>query len=242
MIGKGIEGRARRLSLVEAGAGMPRAATTRFRGFFAASSDELVVRATERSGVLDVAGESADVPRRLVVDRDGVRLENFRAKPWQTVVVRDDGFIGLGGGISLVERDGDLWIKNRAARDLLAVIVKPPGKPARFFDRVADGAAVMASKGRALPPSVGHLAPGGPPFAPLDAASFAATVDGAARGLGDAWKALEAVANHQTDWWPADVPVLVAQLDGGEGKMVDSGLDVEMDRVLLRVIGWGGVL
>jgi hypothetical protein len=35
--------------------------------------------------------------------------------------------------------------------------------------------------------------------------------------------------------------VLIAQLDGGEGKLTDSGLDVEIDRVLLRVVGFGGV-
>jgi len=221
---------------------MPRAMATRFRGFFASSSDELVVRSTEREGVLDVAGESADVPRELVVDRDGLRLEKFRAKPWQTVVVREDGFISLGGGISLVERNGEVWIKNRTARDLLGAIVKAPGQIPMFFERVPDGGSVAASKGKPLSASIGRLTPSGPTWAPLEAMSFAETADRAARGLGDAWQALEAVANHQTDWWPRDVPVLIAQLDGGEGKTVDSGLNVDMDRVLVRVVGFGGVL
>jgi hypothetical protein len=44
------------------------------------------------------------------------------------------------------------------------------------------------------------------------------------------------------DWWPEDVPVLIAELDGGESKLRDSGLRVEQDRVLLRVVGYGGVL
>ena len=43
------------------------------------------------------------------------------------------------------------------------------------------------------------------------------------------------------DWWPDDVPVLLAQLQGGEGKVTDSGLRLDLDRVLVRVIGWGGV-
>ena len=46
----------------------------------------------------------------------------------------------------------------------------------------------------------------------------------------------------ETEWWPADVPVLLAALDGGEGKLTDSGLGVDYDRVLLRVVGTGGSL
>ena len=34
---------------------------------------------------------------------------------------------------------------------------------------------------------------------------------------------------------------LEAQLDGGEGKTSDSGLSVDVDRALVRVVGWGGV-
>jgi hypothetical protein len=35
--------------------------------------------------------------------------------------------------------------------------------------------------------------------------------------------------------------VLIAQIEGGEGKTNDSGLRVDVDRVLLRVVGYGGV-
>jgi hypothetical protein len=38
-----------------------------------------------------------------------------------------------------------------------------------------------------------------------------------------------------------DVPVLIAELEGGEGRTHDSGLTVDVDRVLVRVVGWGGV-
>jgi len=43
------------------------------------------------------------------------------------------------------------------------------------------------------------------------------------------------------DFWPEDVPVLVGQMDGGEGKLTDSGFPLEADRALLRVVGVGGV-
>ena len=34
---------------------------------------------------------------------------------------------------------------------------------------------------------------------------------------------------------------LVGQLDGGEGHSSDSGLQLDSDRVLVRVVGYGGV-
>ena len=39
---------------------------------------------------------------------------------------------------------------------------------------------------------------------------------------------------------PDDVPTLIAQIDGGEGKSQDSGLRLESDRMLVRVVGFGG--
>ena len=37
------------------------------------------------------------------------------------------------------------------------------------------------------------------------------------------------------------MPVLIAELDGGEGRSQDSGLRLDLDRVLVRVVGYGGV-
>ena len=82
IFGKGLSGKSRRLSLVEAGAGMTRAAAVHFRGSYAASSQELVVRPARREHVLDLAGD-ADARRTLVLDRDGPRLTGVRTRPWQ---------------------------------------------------------------------------------------------------------------------------------------------------------------
>ncbi len=57
----------------------------------------------------------------------------------------------------------------------------------------------------------------------------------------DAWEALAGYAGNEADWWPNGVPVLIGQLEGGEGKPTDTGLDVDIDRVLVRVVGVGGV-
>lgn len=243
-VAKGVFGRARRIALVEAGAGMPRAAITRYRGFYASSTEELVVRATERGSVLDIAGEADEGSRVLVVDRDGARLEQFRVKPWQTVVVREDGFVSLGGGVSLVDLGGgDVGIKNRAARDLVAVLVKLPSGDAYFHPRIGDGHSVTAKAGTALPRKIGRLTIGGHGMRAhrLDSKIFGPTLEPEAKGVSGAWSALESIAGTEVDWWPDDVPVLIGQLEGGEGKVSDSGLDVDIDRVLVRVVGYGGV-
>jgi hypothetical protein len=240
-LSKGIVGRARHLTLVEAGAGMPRAAATRFRGFYSSSAGELVVRGSERDSVLDVAGAQDDTTRVLVLDRDGARLESFKAKPWETVVVREDGFIDLGGGISLVEVGSELDLKNRTARDLLAVVVRRPGGDAFYFPRIADGQSVRASTGQRLP-RLGKLMIGsGLPMSGLDVSVFGKLADADAKGSAAAWRALDTLVAGGSDWWPDDVPVLIAQLEGGEGKASDSGLRIDIDRVLVRVVGWGGV-
>ena len=240
MTAKGVRGKARHVSLIEAAAGMDRAAAVRFRGFYAASADRLTVRAFERGGVLDIASRENQTQRALVLDRDGARLEEFRAKPWETVVVREDGFVSLAGGVSIrVTADGAVAVKNRAARDLIGVVLKIPGRAKPYyFPRIEDGALVKAAAGREL--SGVNLTAAS--CRGLCAAKFAQDVDEASTGLGAAWRALEEVAGHQTVWWPLDAPVLLGQLDGGEGRARDSGLRVDADRVLVRVVGYGGVL
>jgi len=238
ILGKGVTGRARHLTLIEAGAGMARASITRFRGLYGARADDVTVRAA-RGSVLDVLGEPDDVTRDLLVDRDGLRLERLREKPWQVQVVREDGFVNLGAGVSLVPgADGALSIKNRCARDLLSVIVKAPGQDLIYFPRLSDGQTVSIKAGRSigtLPPSTSFGA------RTLSASSFRERVDERAKGAGAAWEALESLTGSDVDWWPEDAPVLIAELEGGEGRTQDSGLRLDLDRVLVRVVGYGGV-
>jgi hypothetical protein len=239
MFGKGVSGRARRLALFEAGAGMPRAAAARFRGFYASSSRELTVRAERREHVLDLAAAAADVARTLVIDRDGPRLEGLRTKPWQTVLIREEGFGDLAGGISVVQDAEDYIIKNRAARDLIGAVLRTPAGDLLYFTRIKDGQGVRGSTGRPLGPAGGASPAGG--FAiPLGADRFASRIESDFPGLGRAWSAIEPSFAPDSEWWPPDVPVLIAALDGGEGKLSDSGLRVDYDRVLVRIVGTGG--
>ncbi|HEX6271623.1 MAG TPA: hypothetical protein VFZ53_01220 [Polyangiaceae bacterium] len=242
VLAKGVTGHARRLTLIEAGAGMDRGTATRFRGLYASSSRDITVVPTSRASLLDVSADDEYVERTLVVDRDGARLERLRTKPWATIVVREDGFASLAGGISIVrDASGEVIVKNRSARDLLGVVLKVPGRPAVAFGRVKDGAAVREKDGSptALSAALPKLGAYGSVH-PLSAALLTPELDRHVEGLGAAWKALEEAA-PDVDFWVRDVPVLIGALEGGEGKTHDSGFEVDVDRALVRVVGWGGV-
>ena len=75
---------------------------------------------------------------------------------------------------------------------------------------------------------------------PLAAHLLGSFLDRDAPGLAEAWGAVEDASTQTTDWFPDGIPSLIAQIDGGEGKVSDSGLRLETDRLLVRVVGFGG--
>jgi hypothetical protein len=220
---------------VEAGAGMPRASAVRYRAFYAPSADSLTVNVTEQGNVLDIAELDNTATRALHVERDGSRLDGFAARPWETVMVREDGFINLGSGISLIQRGNDAQIKNRSGRDLAAVVIRRQDGNLYLHERIADQASTLASDGTPLTSST---APSSGIF-PLYLHEFQADVERVAPGIGLALEAWNVMAESQ-EWWPAGVPVLLGQWVGGEGELTDSGYRVDSDRVLLRIVGFGG--
>lgn len=240
LVGRGVGGRARRISLVEAGAGMNRAAATRFRGLYTSSAQPRIVQPTQRGNVLDVAGDAEETGRRLLMDREGAKLANLHGRPWEVVVVQEDGFMDLGGGVSLVDAgDGSISVKNRLGRDLVAVVLMPGhGAAARFFRRIKDGETQSEKTGEVV---TAGPALGAGSRTNLNLEIVGSQLDGCSPGLAAAWNAIEAATTRNINFWPDDVPVLIGQLDGGEGKLMDSGLPIEADRTLLRVVGLGGV-
>ena len=162
--------------------------------------------------------------------------------------------MSLGEGLSIVPTPGEasLTVVNRTGRDLRGAILKMPAGDPRYFARIRDGEKVSSQAGRELgttpeerswitnierPSAAGTL-----DVHPLDASSLRPLLERDAPGLVEAWSALEATAGQYVDWFPPDVPVLLAQLDGGEGRTSDSGLRLESDRLLVRVVGYGGRL
>ncbi len=250
-VAKGVRGRARHLTLVEAGAGMPRGSARRFRGFYTARAGELTVLATGAGDVLStLASDSSERRDHLLVDRDGARLADVAALPWQTVVVLEDGFASLGDGIALVPDGGGAGRRDqpqrprparghrpRARRGLLL----PPHqgrRPRRHLPRRRD-----RPHGRR--PGVGehhheplpHARRRRPPPLPRRPPAL---LEADAPGLAEAWAAVNDAAGDMVDWFPGAVPVLIGQLDGGEGRSADAGLRLEQDRLLVRVVGYGG--
>ena len=250
---KGLTGRARHLSLIEAGAGMPRGAVRRFRGFFTPRAQELTVRTTDASSVLATAVVDDPSARNdhLLVDREGARLVALQALPWQTVVVREDGLAPLGDGISIVAgASGGLDVTNRTGRPLRGVLVRNEKGETFYAARLADGdrlSTLAATNVTTLPggtswkgsvattTSVGRL-----DVHELAAHELTAMLAPDAPGLAEAWAALEGAAGQGVDWFPDGVPVVLAQLDGGAGRTSDAGLPIEQDRLLVRVVGYGG--
>jgi len=250
---KGFRGRARHLTLVEAGAGMTKATARRWRGFFASRAEELTVRTSDAASVVSSAVSVSDSERdRLVIDRDGARLVDVAALPWQTVVVREDGFASLGEGVSILHNpaDNSVLIKNRSGRNLRGAILKMPAGAPRYFARIGDGEQVASTAGREIGSNAEernwlatisrYAVAGSLDIHPLGGNDLGPLLDKDAPGLAEAWYALERASGASADWLPADLPVLLAQMDGGEGKRSDSGLRLESDRLLLRVVGWGG--
>lgn len=253
VLAKGVSGRSRRLSLVEAGAGMSKATIRRYRGFYASRAKELTVRTSDATSLVRTAlvSEPGEIEDRLVVDREGARLESVNALPWQTLVIREDGVTSIGDGISILKKDpSGATVKNRSGHNLRGVLLRLPGGEVRYFSSIADGDGVDASAGREIGgvmkerpwiSAIGTTHPAGVVrVRPLGAHALAPILDDDAPGLGDAWQALELAAESDCSWFLDDVPVLLAQMDGGEGKSSDSGLRLERDRLLVRVVGYGG--
>jgi hypothetical protein len=167
------------------------------------------------------------------------------------VVVQEEGFTSLGDGVTVLpEAGGEVVIINRTGRDMRAAILWMPTGGARSFARIKDGERVTSTGGLDLSTTPGGRSwisvagagrrVGGIDVHDLGAGLLTPVVEPDAPGLGAAWLALEEAANDSVDWLPDGVPVLLAQLDGGEGRSSDSGLRLESDRLLLRVVGYGG--
>jgi hypothetical protein len=238
VISRGTSQRSSHLTLLECGAGMSRAKATRFRAFHAASVSKLEVGQSEVGSCVGIVNPRDGVHGTLTLGATGARLTNLTAKPWQTIFVREDGFAEVGAGVSLRETsDGNLRISNKSGRDLAAILVQNAAGERRFFSRIDDGTSVLFTDGSTARAGRRRGSIGRGYLLDPEAEN---SIDDVAPGAVQGWLALEQLSEGQVDWWPHDVPTLIAQVIGGEGKMRDSGFDLRSDRVLLRVIGWGG--
>jgi hypothetical protein len=245
LAGKGWSGRARHLSLVEAGAGMTRGTVRRFRGFFASQTRAMQVRATDPGSVLQVMNVDSRTGTTPVlrIDKQGAALENLTSLPWQTVVVSEDGITDLGGGVAIREKaDGSVVVANHTTHELRSAIVWAPKAGATWFQSIPAGDTVLSTSGRSMfSPSGRRVGKSGVrDVHEMDVAHLSAILGRAGDEMTPLWTAMTSASGSSTDWWPDDVPVVVGELKGGEGTKSDGGLRVESDVLLVRIVGEGG--
>lgn len=240
---KGVRGEARRLSFIEVSGGMSRGVIQRYRALFTPRAKSLDISATDPGTVLDVLSSSKN-QASLSVEREGLRLVDIPTLPWETLIVREEGVVSLGGGITLAREGSDVRITNRTAHDLRGLIVSVPSSGFYTLTTLKDGESALASSGTL----VTTTAPGGSvsmsskrAYHPFGLSAFNTGLRASSPELPAAWDAIQSLLARSTvDWWPEDQPVLLAQIDGGEGQMSDTGLKLVKDRQLVRVIGFGG--
>ena len=240
---KGCSGRARQLTLVEAGAGMKRATARRWRGFFVPTAREMTVRTESASSVVGVetmrSGDSIDDTLR--VDRDGLRLEGLALRPWETLVVREDGYSDLGGGISIFQVDDkELKVKNKTGKRLRGLILSCPWGEMRYLNKLDDNSSASSKRFRPVSRVAANVRS---PLPVRDFKMYALTsrLERTSEGLTDAWQAVVESIHGVKNWFPADVPVLLAEMEASEEQKRDTGLLIDSERVLVRVVGYGGI-
>ncbi len=243
---KGCSGRSRHLTVVEMGGGMKTGTARRWRGFFVPNARDITVRAGSASSVLgtemmDYDDETKD---QVVVDREALRLVDLQLRPWETLVVREDGYVTLGDGIALVRKGpGETLVVNRTGHRLRGLVLNQPGLGGLYLESLDDGASAssktFATLAAAVVPRTAPTA-AGLPVSDFNAYGIGTELDDASQGLSSAWQAVVDTLMMPRDWFPMGVPTLLCQVDGGEGGKRDSGLTLDSDRLLVRVVGYGG--
>jgi hypothetical protein len=249
LVVKGFRGRARHLALVETSASNTHGSICRFRGFFTSETRSLSIAATDRSSVIAVQSSDSimDDKANLKVDRNGLSLENLTSLPWQTLVIRENGATELKGSIEMKSAGAGstIDVTNHLGSTLNDVLVYVPGDGIRYFAALKDGETVTASAGTFLLGAASRriVSAGSLTVHPFDESLVTAALprkDG--QRVEKNWSPLSATAGDAVDWWPDDVPVVLGEVEGGEKLKNDSGLSIESDRLLLRVLGTPGTM
>lgn len=246
---KGWTGRSRQVAFVETGAGFNRGAVRRFRGFFTSETRSLRIAATDSASVIDVVrfGSVSTQSSSLAVDRDGLALDHIMSLPWQTLVVREDGFMDFAGPVAVLRNDlptgPNVDVVNHTGKDLKDVVVWVPGDGAHWFAELKNGATVSSSMGTLAMSAASRraAAAGSMTVHMLETTSLVA---GLPKADGDrlqkTWRIVETAADENADWWPDDVAVVLAEMVDPQHPPSDSGLRLESLRLLMRVVGYGG--
>ncbi len=237
---KGCSDRSRRLVLAEFGAGSTHGHATRWRSFFGPRATTLGVGTNHQGSVVGAAiDDNGSALAELRVVRDALRLENLQVRPWQTAIVRDNSPIDLPGSISLLnDGSGGVTVVNRTGRNLRGLVLWLPSGTLKFGAKLADGETVNSHALSAIPQCLEPSTP--PALFTIESGHCGETMAKVSPGLEHAWIAISQQSSPHRIWFPDDVPVLLAQVDGGDGETRDAGIKLEHNRLLIRVVGYGG--
>lgn len=123
-VGKGVQMRYRRVELVEAHEGLPRAAARRYTGFFSTRPGSYDLPGAGPDGYAQRIGGGVAQGPVYRHEGDAIALRDIRAGLWETMFLREDRFVGLGGAITF-GRDGArlTTVTNRTSRPLRGAVV-----------------------------------------------------------------------------------------------------------------------
>lgn len=241
-ITKGVSNRANRLTFIDAAGGMEHGVARRYRAFFSPFSQTINLRAGGRTSTLEVATNN-NLPYRLEVDGEGLRITGIESMPAQTIFVKEEGIASLEGGIALTRGPQDqVVITNRTKHALRAVIIHLPDHSFRFQPKLGANESIVADE---LPQGSGQLKAWGSNtiaktngLNSVELSDFLMDVN--EPDLAQLWRGVD-LQPQTTEWFPQGTPVVLAVVDGAwEPNGKDSGVTIEHDWMLLRVAGFGG--
>lgn len=243
-VGKGFRGRARRLQVLELAGGATKGSATTFHAFYVADPNVVEVVAGRPIDTVHVV-EPFSEGDPIELDRGSIAVRAVRAHPWQTIVIAEEGAREVQGGIVLEGNGQKLTLINKSSWTLEHVVLHPETTAAaparsRYFAKVGPGEVAVARDGVAVDRRVRPLpyhfvagGGGGEPLIKTDDPSGDA-ID-ALDALVTAWAGSSFPAGEPV---PYDQPVATALVRNTGGK--SSGLTIEREAILLRVIGLGG--
>ncbi len=243
--GKGFRGRARRLQIVDVAGGATHGSSTAFHAFYVADPSVVEVvaaRPIDTVHAVEPFVENASID----IDKGAIAVRAVRAHPWQTIVVQEEGGKEIPGGIVLEGNGPRLTLINNTPWTLEHVVLHPEtssAAPARssYFGKVPPGAKVTARDGTAVDR---RLRVGASPYGSSDGPLGTGLVDKDHPSL-EAADAFDAIV---TSWasasfppgeaLPFHIPVATAIVRPTGGSI--SGLSIEREAILIRVVGLGG--
>lgn len=243
-LGKGFKGRARRLQVLELAGGATKGSATTFHAFYVADPNVVEVVASRPIDTVHVV-EPFSEGDPIELDRGSIAVRAVRAHPWQTIVVAEEGARDVAGGIVLEGNGLKLTLINKTNWTLEHVVLHPetiaaPPARSRYFAKVLPGEMVVARDGvavdRRVRPLPYHFVAGGGGGEPLikDNDPSADAID-ALDALVTAWAGSSSPPGEPV---PVTLPVATALVRTSGGQ--SSGLNIEREAILIRVMGLGG--